>query len=108
MIDLVKYIVTQIVDSPEDIQIDEQVDENNTVIITLSVNPNDMGKVIGKGGKIIGAVRELVKVKAIKQGKRVRVILQDPIEETMETIDPEIEVESPKELTPEDLTAPQK
>ena len=36
-----------------------------------------MGKIIGKGGKIINSIRELVKVKALKQGARVRVILKD-------------------------------
>ena len=81
MIDLVKYLVTQIVDNPDDITLDENVDETNTHIITLNVNPDDMGKVIGKGGKIISAIRELLKVKAIKQGKRVRLTLQDPADQ---------------------------
>lgn len=78
MIDLVKYLVSQIVDHPDDIQIEESVDENNTRLITFTVHPDDMGKVIGKGGKIISAIREIVKVKAIKQQERVRVILKDP------------------------------
>ena len=78
MIDLVKFIISNIVDYPDDIKIEESVDESGTNIITLNVNPEDMGKVIGKGGKIISAVRELVKVKAIKLGKRVQLILKDP------------------------------
>ncbi|MFC1627380.1 KH domain-containing protein [Patescibacteria group bacterium] len=78
MIDLVKYLVTQIVDNPDDITANESVDETGSIIITLTVHPDDMGKVIGKGGKIISAIREIVKVKAIKQQKRVRLILKDP------------------------------
>lgn len=78
MVDLVKFLVTQIVDNPNDITIDEAIDDTDTHIITLTVNPLDMGKVIGKNGKIIGAIREIVKVKAIKLSQRVRLILKDP------------------------------
>jgi len=78
MIDFIKFIVSTIVDQPDSLTIDETIDDTDTHIITLTVDPDDMGKVIGKGGKIISAIRELVKVKAIKQGKRVRVILKDP------------------------------
>lgn len=78
MIDLLKFILSNIADHPEDIQIESNSDESGVQILTVTVHPEDMGKVIGKGGKIISAIRELVKVKAIKQGLRVRVILKDP------------------------------
>ena len=78
MKDLVSYILTQIVDYPDEISFDESTDESGAQIITVSVHPDDMGKVIGKGGKIISAIRELVKVKAVRQGVRVRLILKDP------------------------------
>lgn len=78
MVDLVKFIISAIIDHPDSLTIDETIDQSGTHIITLTVDPSDMGKVIGKGGKIISAIRELTKVKAIKQGKRVRLILQDP------------------------------
>jgi hypothetical protein len=84
MIDLAKFLVTQIVDDPDAVKIDSQLDQNGTTILTVSVGPNDMGKVIGRGGKIINAIRELVKVKAIKSNQRVRVILADP-ENTTQT-----------------------
>jgi predicted RNA-binding protein YlqC (UPF0109 family) len=82
MVDLIKFIVSAIIDHPDSLKIVESIDDSGTHIITLTVDPSDMGKVIGKGGKIISAIRELVKVKAIKQGKRVRVTLQDPDQPT--------------------------
>ena len=78
MVDLIKFIVSAIIDHPDSLTIEETVDETGTHLITLTVDPSDMGKVIGKGGKIISAIRELTKVKAIKQGKRVRITLKDP------------------------------
>ena len=77
MLDLVKYLVINIVDKPEAVEVIEEIDETNTHLIQITVDEEDMGKVIGKGGKIINAIRELTKVKAIKQGLRVRVILSD-------------------------------
>lgn len=79
MIDLVKYLVTNIVDKPDSVNITDTVDESNTHLINITVDPDDMGKVIGKGGKIINAIRELTRVKAIKLGERVRVVLEDQL-----------------------------
>lgn len=79
MLDLVKYLVGNIVDKPEEVQVTDTVDETDTHLINITVDPEDMGKVIGKGGKIINAIRELAKVKAIKQQTRVRVVLQDQL-----------------------------
>lgn len=75
---LLKFLISQIVDQPEAVTINSATDETGTVILTAVVDPNDMGKVIGKGGKIISAIRELIKVKAIKTNQRVRVILAEP------------------------------
>jgi predicted RNA-binding protein YlqC (UPF0109 family) len=77
MLELVKYLVTALVDNPDQVKLTESTDETNTTIISLQVAPQDMGRVIGKNGKIISAIRELAKVKAIKQGKKVRLILQE-------------------------------
>lgn len=78
MVDLLKFLISQIVDQPDAVEVIETTDETGTVILTATVDPDDMGKVIGKSGKIISAIRELVKVKAIKQNKRVRVVLAEP------------------------------
>ena len=78
MLDLVKYLVTNIADLPDQVKVEDAVDETGTHLITITVDESDMGKVIGKGGKIISAIRELTKVKAIKKGERVRITLVDP------------------------------
>jgi len=77
MLNLTQYLVSNLVDHPEAVSVTENIDESNTHLISITVDPADMGKVIGKGGKIINAIRELVKVKAIKQGLRIRVMLTD-------------------------------
>ena len=93
MLDLVKYLVTNLVDKPEAVNIEEEIDPSGTHLITINVDPSDMGKVIGKGGKIINSIRELTKVKAIKQGLKVRINLKDPLE-----TDPLSRSEPPAEL----------
>lgn len=80
MLNLVKFLVTNLVDKPEAVNITEEIDEAGIHLITITVDPADMGKVIGKGGKIINSIRELTKVKAIKQGLKVRVSLKDPLQ----------------------------
>jgi len=77
MLNLTKYLVSNLVDNPEAVIVEENIDESGTHLISITVDQADMGKVIGKAGKIINAIRELVKVKAIKQGLRVRVMLTD-------------------------------
>lgn len=80
MLDLVKYLVNNLVDKPEAVQVEEVIDSSGTHLITIVVDPSDMGKIIGKNGKIINSLRELVKVKAIKLGTRVRINLKDPLQ----------------------------
>jgi len=69
-----KYIVTQIVDNPEKVEINEQ-EENGMINFTITVAPSDMGKIIGKNGKVIRAVRNVVKIPAIKQNKKINITL---------------------------------
>jgi hypothetical protein len=97
---LLNFLVTQIVDRPEAVRIETKNDAAGTVILTLTVAPEDMGRVIGKGGKIIAAIRELVKVKALMTGRRVRVILAEP------SILPEAATPQTDSLSPRSLTAP--
>jgi len=69
-----KYIVTQIVDDPEKVEINEQ-EENGMINFTITVAPTDMGRIIGKNGKVIRAVRNVVKISAIKQNKKINIAL---------------------------------
>lgn len=78
MKDLLNYLLTNIVDHAEAIKIDEATDETGTVILKVEVHPEDVGKVIGKKGKIINSIRNLIRVKAVKLQQRVRVEVVNP------------------------------
>ena len=67
-----EFIARSLVDNPEDVQVAEGEAEGS-VIIELRVAPDDMGKVIGKQGKIAKSIRTLTKAAAAKEGKRVGV-----------------------------------
>lgn len=68
--ELVEYIVTFLVDNPDQVTVTE-TNDRNTVVLEISVAGSDMGRVIGKGGKVVNSIRTLVQVLAAKQGKRV-------------------------------------
>lgn len=68
--ELVKYIAQALVDNPDEVTINE-VEGEQSVIIELRVAPDDMGKVIGKQGRIAQAIRTVVKAAATKENKRV-------------------------------------
>lgn len=70
MIDLVEYIAKALVDNPENVSVN-QVEGEQSIILELKVDPEDMGKVIGKQGRIAKAIRTVVKAAAAKEGKRV-------------------------------------
>ncbi len=77
MKELLLYIVENIVNNPADVKVSEQTREFGEVVLELKVNPEDMGLVIGKGGKIIKAVRSLIRTKAIVDKKKVNLVLLD-------------------------------
>jgi predicted RNA-binding protein YlqC (UPF0109 family) len=77
MKELLIYILKSIVDFPDEVKVDEEVREDGFVVLTVHVNQGDMGKVIGRDGKIIKAIRSLVRVVAIRENKKVSVELQD-------------------------------
>jgi hypothetical protein len=72
MTELVELLSKSLVDNPEAVQISMQEDNNN-VLIELRVASEDMGKIIGKQGKIARAIRNLAKVQGAKTGKRISV-----------------------------------
>jgi len=67
---LVEVIAKGLVDNPDQVTVTE-VEGNQSIIIELKVSPEDMGKVIGKQGRIAKAIRTVVKAAATKQNKRV-------------------------------------
>ena len=76
MEELVRYIAATLVDHPDQVQV-KTVEGPESVIIELSVGPDDMGKVIGRQGRIAKAIRTVVKAASSKSDKKVVVdILQ--------------------------------
>jgi|GEM_PF-141510 len=84
MKNLIEYILIHIVENPEDVKIETEPNEQGTTYI-ITVNPDDMGRVIGKKGSIIQSIRAIARVRAIKEGERAHIIVADPAEETAPT-----------------------
>lgn len=76
MKDALMYLVRQLVDQPEAMTIEESQEEGKTVLV-LHVHPDDMGKIIGKNGRIIKAVRDVMKILAAKRNMYIDVILAE-------------------------------
>jgi predicted RNA-binding protein YlqC (UPF0109 family) len=70
MKDLVEYIAKALADDPSQVRVSE-IEGESSLILELRVGPEDMGRIIGKGGRTANAMRTLVRVLAAKQGKRV-------------------------------------
>lgn len=74
MKDALLYIVSSIITSSKKPEIEESVDEG-VINFTVSVDKENIGKVIGKEGKVIKAIRTVLRIAAIKQNKRVNINL---------------------------------
>jgi predicted RNA-binding protein YlqC (UPF0109 family) len=70
MKELVEFIAKSLVDDPTQVQVSE-IGGVNSIIIELHVSPTDMGRIIGRGGRVANAMRTLIRVLAAKEGKRV-------------------------------------
>lgn len=75
MKELVEVIVSALVDSPEDVVVTETEDEKQ-IVLNLTVAPEDMGKVIGKQGRIAKAIRTVVRAAGSKGDKKIMVDIQ--------------------------------
>lgn len=75
MKELVETIAKALVDAPDQVNVTEQVSEKGT-LITLSVAKEDIGKVIGKQGRVANAIRSVVKAAGIRQGVHVMVDIE--------------------------------
>ncbi len=76
MKELLENIAQSLVDNPDGVVVDETVNDNGT-LLELKVDPSDMGKIIGKQGRIAKAIRTVVKAVASKEDKKVRVDIID-------------------------------
>lgn len=69
MRELVEYIARNLVEDPDAVRV-EQTEEDDAYVLTVTVAPDDMGKIIGKQGRIAKAIRTLVKAGSIRSPKR--------------------------------------
>lgn len=78
--EFVEYVVKNLVNKPDDVSIDRKIDEMG-VLLTLKVNPSDLGIVIGKQGRTIQAIRVLARIVGAKNNARVNLRLESPTTE---------------------------
>ena len=72
MEELVRFIAKNLVDDPDSVVVESR-EEGDTVVISLSVAPGDMGKVIGRQGRIAKAIRTVVKAASVREDKKYMV-----------------------------------
>jgi hypothetical protein len=77
MKDLIDYIATSLVDDPTQVQV-SQVRRGSHVILKLRVAKEDMGRVIGKGGRVANAMRTLLRIAAAQDGQRASLDIIEP------------------------------
>ena len=77
MKELVEFIANQLVEDKSQVVVKE-IDEGGRIVVELQVSKEDMGRVIGRGGKVANAMRLLLRVAAAHEGKRVSLDVEDP------------------------------
>ncbi len=75
--DFLEYLIKALVDNPSDVKIDRKVDEMG-VLLSLKVNPEDMGQIIGREGSTAKAIRSLVRIVGLKNHARVNLKIEEP------------------------------
>ena len=70
MVELVKYIVGELVENKEAIDVTEKEESAKVTVLTVTVDKEDVGRVIGRNGKVANSLRTIVKSASIKSGKR--------------------------------------
>jgi predicted RNA-binding protein YlqC (UPF0109 family) len=75
--ELVEYVMPWLVDRPDEVEVVEVEGERDAVVVELSVHPDDIGKVIGKRGRVIRSLRTLAKAAGQRQDRSVMVEVVD-------------------------------
>ena len=75
--DFLEFIIKALVDHPSEVKIDRKVDEMG-VLLSLKVNPEDMGQIIGRGGATARSIRSLVRIVGLKNHARVNLKIEEP------------------------------
>ncbi len=78
--EFLEYVVKALVDYPEDVKIRRKVDEMG-VLLSLTINPKDMGQVIGRAGATAKAIRSLIRIIGLKNQARVNLKIEEPPKE---------------------------
>jgi len=76
-VDLVGLIVKRLVTKPEEAKITESRSDSDAILITISVASDDIGRVIGKKGATINAIRHIAKAASVKSGEKVDVDVEE-------------------------------
>ena len=79
MAELLAYLARELVDDPEAVRVEEE-ERDDALVLVLHVAPDDVGKVIGRQGRIARALRTLVRASSARDGRRVLVEIADPDE----------------------------
>jgi predicted RNA-binding protein YlqC (UPF0109 family) len=75
--EFLEYLIKALVDNPSDVKVDRTVDEMG-VLLSLKVNPEDMGQIIGKEGSTARSIRNLVRIVGLKNHARVNLKIEEP------------------------------
>ena len=71
MKDLLEYLARGLVEHPDAVEVNEVTEDDGTIVLELSVDEDDYGSVIGRGGRTAGALRAVIKAAAVKDKRRV-------------------------------------
>ena len=77
MEDLLAYLARALVDNPEQVSVDSYDEEDGSLVLELHVAEDDVGKVIGRNGRTINALRTVVRASSVRLGRRVLVDVVD-------------------------------
>ncbi len=77
MRELLEYLARSLVDQPDRVRVEEFEEDDGTIVLELSVDEDDYGKVIGRGGRTANALRTVVKACAVREERRVLVDIVD-------------------------------
>ncbi len=77
MKELLEYLTQGLVDRPDEVHVDEVTEDDGSTVLELSVNQDDYGNVIGRGGRTAAALRTVIKSAAVKDNRRVFVDIVD-------------------------------
>jgi uncharacterized protein len=75
--ELLEYLAAKLVDEPGSVEVEQFEEDDGTVVLELSVDPEDYGMIIGRGGRTANALRTVIRAAAVHENKRVIVDIVD-------------------------------